>query len=328
MSGRDVLLARFLALGDVLLLLPLIETLARSSGVRSVDVVTSSAFGELLEHSPRVGRVFQLHPDGRGAQGLRDRRYDVLLDLHMRSAPLPGPAEALLDEVRAATRVGFLNPDGATRQPQAVASRRFDEHAVEAYARCAGTLIDQPLADGLIDIARSDVERAAARLPDRAVCIAPGARYPWKRWPATRFADLMGRLRQRGLSPVLVGHPADREYINSVRRSCPSAPPAELSASMYALAAVLRASGIVVANNSGMAHLGQVAGARVTCVHSHTLPEMWRPWGSWHENVRGEPGRCRCTGLSEFERATPCGLSIDPAQVADAVARTMDGEPS
>ncbi len=298
----SVLVARFLAFGDVLLTLPLLEALHRSASVAAVDVLTQRRYADLLLRSPHVRRVWTVESD------IGSVEYDVLLDLHTRAAPLDPAIEAALGRVRARTRVGYANPWERAKYGQ-LPTRRWDEHAVEYYARAAGALIDGPIGSGVIDIAADDLP---VDLPSGAVAIAPGARFPFKRWPA--YASLIKLLDQQGIPSVLVGHSFDRDMIAEVGGA-----PVVIIDDDYRLAAVLRACGVVVANNSGMAHLGQVAGARVVCVHSHTLPAMWRPWGERHVNLVGEPGPCSCPDLTEFEIPVPCGRSIEPAQVADAV---------
>jgi ADP-heptose:LPS heptosyltransferase len=311
---------RFLAYGDVLFLLPLIETLARSSRVSSVDVLTLRAYSSLLERTPHVGHVFGLDgPGGSEADAVADRSYDVLIDLHTRSVPLPGACERAVSRIHARERRGFLTPRGVARHDRSFETRRADEHAVEYYARAAADMFDGPLGSGLIEIDTSDLARAAATLPPDAICIAPGARYPWKRWPADRFARLVRLLRSQGFSPVLVGLPFDRDAIHAVARRCETPPVIQVHDDDYALAATMRAAGTVVANASGLSVLGAFAQARVVCIHSHTLPEMWGPWTPGHRNVVGRSRTCRCSGISDQERWAPCGLAIDPADVAEHV---------
>jgi ADP-heptose:LPS heptosyltransferase len=304
----SVLVARFLAFGDVLLTLPLAETLHRSRAVASVDVLTQRRYADLLVRSPYVRRV---HTSDPGVP------YDVLLDLHTRAAPLRADIEALLGRVRAGTRIGFANPWQRTADGR-LPTRRWDEHAVEYYARAAGDLIDGPLATGVVTIAPSDLAAARDLVPPGAVAVAPGARYRFKRWPADAYRRLVQLLAARGVPAVLVGHSFDRDVIGQVGGA-----PVLVIDDDYRLAAVLRACGVVVANNSGMAHLAQVAGARVVCVHSHTLPAMWRPWGDGHVNVTGAPGPCDCPDLTEFETPVPCGLAIEPATVVDSVVELV-----
>ncbi len=321
-AGQSVLVARFHAFGDVLLVSPLLETLACSSRVGAVDVVTSERFGGMLTASPYVRRVFYV--EGRDdVRDLHAQRYDVLLDLHTRSVPLAAELERILDAVSAATRRDFVDPWGTHRRAGAVPGRRYDEHAVECYARCAGELIDVPLAAGVLPIAAAAVAAADRRLPDDTVVLAPGARYPWKRWPAARYAALASSLLREGMQPVLAGHLADAPFVKDVAAELTVPLPVELHDEVHDLAAVMHRSRTVVANNSGMAHLAQVVGGRVVCIHSHTLPVMWRPWGAGHVDMVGTSTACGCTGMSEFEQATPCGKDIDPNVVAAAVAELL-----
>jgi ADP-heptose:LPS heptosyltransferase len=204
-------------------------------------------------------------------------------------------------------------------------TRGWDEHAVEYYARSVASLIEGPIASGVIDIAGPALAEAAELVLDGAVCVAPGARYEFKQWPQERYVRLIRRLAASGIPTILVGHSFDAEIVARIRSA--TGAPAVIVDDDYRRAAVLRAAGVVVANNSGMAHLAQVAGARVVCVHSHTSPVMWRPWGDGHVNLVGRPGPCACPGLTEFELPVPCGKGIEPESVADAVAGLVGQAP-
>ncbi|MGI5239067.1 glycosyltransferase family 9 protein [Dactylosporangium sp. CA-139066] len=322
-ARRSVLLVRVLAFGDVLLTLPVIEALANSSRVSHVDLLTSVEYAEEARRSPYVRRVYGFDAaTGIVEPSLAGVEYGLLADLHTRGVPLDPALEQLMDEVPARDRVGFVSPYSPSPAQYSLPARQRDEHAVEYYARAVAPLLDAPLGDGRIAIA--DVDRAAAdlRLPPGAVLLAPGARYPWKRWPADRYAQLADRLRVAGFSPVLVGHHFDRPYIEAVQSRC-SVPVESLVDDAYPVAAAMAASGLVVANNSGLTALANAAGAYVVCVHSHTLPVMWRPWGPHHADVAADDRQapCGCAGPAPHDLATPCGKNIPVDEVFDAVLR-------
>ena len=315
-----MLLVRFLALGDVLLTVPIAEALSRSRLVASVDLMTCQEFASPFRLTGCFRRVIPVDPAAAAAAvDAGTWRYDVVVDLHSRAVPLPGSLEAVVDRVRAGARRGYASP-GAPDHHE-LEPRRRDEHAVEFYGRSVADLMGGPPGAGRITIAERDVDLARKRLPSRAVCIAPGARYPWKRWPASRVAELARILTAAGLSPVLIGHPFDRAAVDEAAEG--SDTPCYLEPDLLRLGAAMQASGIVVANNSGLAHLASAAGARVVCVHSHTLPVMWHPWGAGHVDLTGsqEDMPCTCQGPTAGDLAIPCGRAVPPSLVADAVLR-------
>ena len=318
-----MLLARFHALGDVLLTLPVAEALAGSPRVAFVDLLTSAQFAADARRAPYLRRVLSYDPvTGVADADLAATAYDVLVDLHTRGVPLDESTERLLAGVKADQVIAYASPYAPAGGTHLLPARQRTEHAVEYYARAVEGLLDGPPGPGRLRIGAAELTEAAARLPDRAVCLAPGARYPWKRWPAESYARLAGRLLDEGRSPVLVGHSFDEPYVRAVLALCPAEVPA-IIADTSELATILAAGGTLVANNSGLAALGSAAGARVVCLHSHTLPVMWRPWGPGHVDLVGDPATmpCRCVGGEPHDLATPCGKGIAVAEVVDAVLR-------
>lgn len=312
----SVLLVRLLAFGDVLLTLPIVEALART-GIE-VDLLTSTEFADDVRRSPFVRRVYSYDPStGELDEGVLADEYDLVADLHSRAVPLPAAAEGWLGRLRGRRRVGYQSPYAPSYAT--LPSRGRAEHAVEYYARAVADLLDGPPGTGLLAIGDAERDAAAGRLPARPVCLAPGARYPWKRWPARSYAELAARLTDHGLGPVVVGHPFDEPHVASVLDLAPPGTP-HLLADTPVLAVAMAAAGTVVANNSGLTALAACAGARVVCVHSHTLPAMWRPWGTGHVDVAGDGTDmpCGCSGAAPHDLATPCGKSIPVAEVLAA----------
>lgn len=100
--------------------------------------------------------------------------------------------------------------------------------------------------------------------PDRpfALFVAGGAAHrPEKRWPADRFAALAGRLKARGLRPVLIGTGADADTNRAIMAACPSAHDLTGRTDLGQIASLARASTGAVGNDTGPMHIIAVADA-------------------------------------------------------------------
>ena len=315
-SGSTVLLVRLLHFGDVLLTLPLAEALLASERVGAVDLLTSREFSTVVKRSGRFRKVYEIDVvTCTGDIDLANARYDYLLNLHARRGPFRAALDRVLRPVRATVRVGYDRPS----YDRSLEPRRNDEHAVEFYARAAAGLVDAPLGTGVV---AGGAELAVAAefegtMPANPVCLTPGARFEWKRWPARHYAELARSLQLHGVSPVVVGHPFDSELIEWIVERTPGVH-SVVSDDEVRLLNVMSACGISVGNSSGLMHLAQVAGAKVVCVHSHTLPVMWRPWGFGHKDITGTDLRCDCVGVPD-KLLAPCGQNIALAPVLEAV---------
>jgi ADP-heptose:LPS heptosyltransferase len=103
------------------------------------------------------------------------------------------------------------------------------------------------------------------------VVIHPGATDPRRRWPASAFADVAGRLAADGYQVIVVGDHTDVLTAGSIVDSCRKRHGGRLAASVTSLAGKLSLSeligllwhaAVVVANDSGPRHLAAAIGRR------------------------------------------------------------------
>ena len=321
-QGRSVLIIRFLALGDVLYTLPIIEALARSETIASVDLLTSSDFAGIARRNSSVRNVIQVELDGEAPPSeLNNVQYDIAIDLHSRTAPLPTSFEVAVKHVVAEEYVGYRGSPVLSMGPGRALERRRHGHGREGeyfldyYSRAVSPLLSAPLGMGLVKIAEHELRAARQGLHAHTVCLAVGARYPWKQWPPERYAALALKLKAQGTSPLIVGHFFDQEFVNTVH-ALSSGAAEKFTGDIHSLSALMAASGLVIANCSGLSHLGSATGARVICIHSHTLPSMYAPWGEGHANVVGVADHpCLCLPPGSPFPDIPCGHSISVEQV-------------
>lgn len=108
--------------------------------------------------------------------------------------------------------------------------------------------------------------------------LAPGAGWPGKRWPAARFAALAARLVGAGLEVVVTGSVGERDLVTEVAAGAPGAV-ARAADDVRSAAALCARARVVVANDSGLAHLAAAAGAPVVALYGPTNPDLTGPLG-------------------------------------------------
>ena len=123
--------------------------------------------------------------------------------------------------------------------------------------------------------ARAALARAGVAGPHVVLCPAARGMHRGrvKRWDG--FARLCGAIEAAGARPIACPGPGEEE---SVREAVPAATqvgPLDLQA----FAALLRASRLVIANDSGASHLASAVGARLLTVFGVTEPARTRPYG-------------------------------------------------
>lgn len=137
-----------------------------------------------------------------------------------------------------------------------------------------------------LDWARADVSRFG--LTSAYALLVPGgaAHRPGKRWPAGRYAELGRRLASRGLKPVVIGGPEERE----LGRSMPAARDLTGQTTIPELAELARGAWLAVGNDTGPMHVAAIAGCpSIVLFSGDSDPARTAPRGPSVRILRREP---------------------------------------
>jgi len=168
-------------------------------------------------------------------------------------------------------------PDLRTHLPYPLLEHEVRRHLALAEllgAPCAGDALRFPILPG--DEAEAAAVRAAAGLDGPFAILHPGATSPSRRWPIERFAAVADALAARGLSVAVTGVPGEEEAAAAVRASM-RAPAADLcgATSLGGYAALLYDAALLVANDTGSAHLAAAVGTPSVTIFLSGDPVRW-----------------------------------------------------
>lgn len=112
------------------------------------------------------------------------------------------------------------------------------------------------------DLSGIEADLSAFSLPADYALLVPGSapHRPEKRWPAGRYGELAGRLRARGLTPVLIGGPAEQAALAAVAAGQRGVIDLCGRTSFAQIAALGRGARLAVGNDTGPMHLIATAG--------------------------------------------------------------------
>jgi ADP-heptose:LPS heptosyltransferase len=167
---------------------------------------------------------------------------------------------------------------------------------------------DQPEAERALTIARAggfdlpegdDGRLAVAPTPDVSalvgdgpyVVVHPGAAVPARAWPAENARELVRLLVSRGNAVVVTGGPGERDVTAHVAGGIG----VDLGGrtDLPTLAGVLRGAAVVVAGNTGPAHLAAAVGTPVVSLFSPVVPAIrWAPYGVPFELLGNQQEAC------------------------------------
>lgn len=159
-----------------------------------------------------------------------------------------------------------------------------------------------------------------------------------RRWPASSFADLARRLAvEDGTPVVLVGAPAEAEYVHGIAREIGPLPRGLLAdlagqLSIGELCALLSRAAALVTNDSGPMHLGAALGAPTIGLFGPETPVMYGPLGPRASALWKPPSCSPCINVHDnkvfacIHGRPECLVNIQVDEVLEQTrARVWDG---
>ncbi|MEV5433642.1 glycosyltransferase family 9 protein [Streptomyces sp. NPDC052701] len=152
------------------------------------------------------------------------------------------------------------------------------------------------------------------------VVVHPGAAVPARAWSAGRAARAVAALSAEGHRVVVTGGRAEREL--TARVAGRHAVDLGGATDLRQLAGVLAGARVVVAGNTGPAHLAAAVGTPVVSLFAPVVPaERWAPYGVPHVLLGDQGAACAHTRARHCPvPGHPCLDGIGDAEVLAAVA--------
>jgi len=287
-SLRDIAIVRLSALGDVTLLLPVVETLKRVAPQARITWITGTIAYQLLEGYPGV--EFMVFDKSRGPRAYLDlrrqlhgRRFDALLAMQA-----SWRANFIYPLIEAPIKIGFDSTRARDGQRLFTNHRiRFArEHLLDSFFAFLGALgIEERVLEWNLPISEADRSWAAARVPRErtpVLVVNPGASKAEREWPVERLIEVIRAAQSRwGAQIILTGGPGAREQaagatiMNAVSTGVTNLIGATTPKK---LAAVLARADCLLAPDTGPVHLAGAVGTPVVGLYAVAPPELSGPY--------------------------------------------------
>ncbi len=281
-------------LGDVILTLPLIQSVKERFPDASIDVVVTPLAAGLFANHPAVTRVIAYDKRGkdRGIRGFRKLRrqiiaekYDLALVPHrsMRSALLGGTSGIPV-------KIGFDRSAGRFLLSHIV-TYRPDIHEIErnlslltALGIHNGSRVRPSLYPGEQDreAIQEMIRKSSLNGQRELIAIAPGTIWNTKRWLKERFAETARRICEEGRSVVLIGSHADRALCEEIKNLAGTPFVLNTAGSLTLLqsAEMIRRCRIIISNDSAPMHMAVAVRTPVVAIFGATVPAFgFAPYG-------------------------------------------------
>jgi len=335
---RKLLVIRLRSIGDTVLTTPSLVALRRFLPHTSIDILLEDWVAPVLDGSRLVDRVISIprHSHAARARIARDLHrtgYDVAYNLH------GGTTATFLARASGAThRVGYAHYQYArlynhiAPSPQEIWSRPT-LHSVEQQLALIGwtgvPVSDRPATQ--LAVTEKAAQSVSAKLvahniyDEPLAMIHPAAAFETKQWPAENFARVIDEVAVRGLRPVVIVAPKEKQILDSVVQGSSARVIGFDDLSLPEVTALAARSQLFVGNDSGIAHMAAAVNTPCVVVFGSSNVAHWRPWTTNRHEVVREEMKCQpCHGYfcAEFERPE-CILRIPVERVVAAIDRLM-----
>ncbi len=285
---QRIAIVRLSALGDVTLVLPVVETLKRARPSVRITWITDSRAYELLEDLPGV--EFIVFDKSRGLRAyfdlrrqLKGRRFDALLAMQA-----SWRANFIYPLISAPLKIGFDRRRARDGQ-WLFTNRRIPfarQHLLDsffAFIECLG-VHDKTVA-WTLPLSKADRAWAAARVPrgqGPVLVVNPVASKAERNWPLERFVETIRDARSRwGVQVVLTGGISLREQSAAqyIKREIPEGIIDLIGqTSPKQLAAVLAQADCLLAPDTGPVHIAVAMGTKVVGLYAVAPPQLSGPF--------------------------------------------------
>jgi lipopolysaccharide heptosyltransferase II len=352
-QATNILCIRLDYLGDVLMMTPAIRALKNSLPGRRITLMTSAGGAAVAPFIPELDDVIGYaapwmkssaahapEVDFEMLRLLQSRRFDaVVIFTTYSQSPLPAallcylagiplrlahchenPYQLLTDWVRDPEPQERIRHE-VRRQLDLVASvgcRTADEH-LSFQVRAAD-----------IDWVRGRLQAFGVDTVQPWIVLHPGASASSRRYPAEHWAEVARQLAAReGCPLIFTGSPDEAALIETIRQAVPpSCSPSHTLAGQLdlgKLAALISMSPLLVANNTGPAHIAAAVGTPIVDLYALTNPQH-TPW-QVPNRVLFQDVPCRYCYKSVCPQGHHhCLTQVAPASVVAAADELMQGQ--
>lgn len=335
LSGKSIAVVRMSAIGDVVHTLPVVCSIHDAVPDARITWLIQPTPHQLIRDHPAVDEfiLFNRRPLWRGlvelSRGLRDRRFDLVLDLH--TSLKAGLATSMIDAPR---KIGF----DRRRAPELnflFTNERIPPrprgHVQEEMLEFLDHLEIPRRADWGIGPSADEEDRFGPLLPafpGPTVAMVVASSLPAKDWPADRFAALVDTVADtHGARTIIVGgrSPAEDRTVAAITAAAKS-PPLDLRAwDLRRLAYLIHRSDVLVSPDSGPLHIGVALGTPSVALMGYTNPKRVGPV-RFHDlmiDAFGDPGE-EYTADADYREGRMIRIGVD--QVAAKVAQALRKE--
>lgn len=287
---NTICILRLSAIGDVCHAVAAVQAIQAVHPNASITWIIGKIEHKLLEGLPGVDFIIFDKSLGRQAykqlkSDLTDRKFDVLLHMqvalraNIAAKIIPAKRKIGYDWQRAKELHTLFTNDRIKAQTQA--------HVLESFFAFAEKLgVPESAKHKLswnIPVSPEDIQFAETHIPSdqRTLIIAPSASKAERNWTTEGYANIADYAAGKGFTVLLCGGPSeDEKHLGSEIQAQAQAAITSLIAqtSLKQMLALLKRASIVIAPDTGPAHMAVTQGTPVIGLYAHSNPKRTGPY--------------------------------------------------
>ncbi len=319
-SPRRICIVMMSAVGDAVHVLPVVNALKRADPECHITWVLQPVPATLVRGHPSVDDIIIFdRADGwsaftSAAREMRKRHFDLLIDLqvYFKAGVLTAMSGARrrlgFDVARARDANWLFTTERIPSNPV--------QHVQDQYFEFLEHLgIDHEPVEWKLGPWPAELEwqqEFVARFDRPIAAIVVATSKPEKDWIAERWAEVCDVLTEHyGLQPVLVGGTSPREVAaaESIRDYAIHNPISALGSGLRKLVAILDASALVLAPDTGPLHMAVALGRPVISLIGYTDPRRTGPYRDFHDLI--------VDGYHDAGESAPVTMRTRPDRMAE-----------
>ncbi len=331
---KHILVSRTDKIGDLILTLPLVQSLKAAFPQTHLTALVSSYTREIVDGHPAVDSVETIEK-GEGVMALTNRLKRVKPDVFLAVYPRPGIAfaSALAGIPR---RIGTAYRWYSFLFNEKIAVHRHggERHEAEFNLDLAKPLgvtrfaqkIDFPISAKDKDFVQEFLQEKGLNPKTRYVVVHPGHRGSSLNWSPARYGEAIRQLAVvKNLRVVLSAGPEETPLVSKVTAFLEGLPLEKRPVlvigelGLKQLAALYQGASCFLSGSTGTMHIAAAAGTPTVslfCNIPSTTPVRWGPWGNDSTVLLPPKGGCADCDRGECSRHDP----MDNITVSDVLA--------
>lgn len=252
-----ILVIKHGALGDLIMNFGAMQQIRKHYPDAHITMLTSQPFVKMMEKSGLFNDVLvdnrpklNLKNWGRVCQSiLADGGFDMIFNLQLSKRVQKKYYTIARLLTKNPFRWAYFDNDGAK-------CINVDKKPRLTWGKTRMETLPIQWADGDLSCFKGE-EKNFHLLPEKFVLLIPGcsATHPYKRWPASSYAELANRLADKGIRSVVLGTKSEETEINHIVQNAPTAVNFMDKAALIEIPALVQRSVAVVGNDTGPQHM-------------------------------------------------------------------------